>query len=165
MSLVLVRVDDRLIHGQVVGGWLPVIQAERIVVVSDRAAADPLQSGLMRIAVPDEVAVDVLSVDAASAQLIAGAWGEERVMLLLPGVQELNWLVDLGAPIRQVNLGGVHDAPGRVMAAPHLAFTTDEKNILNRLYSKGVRFETRPLPGDVPTPLNELIPGLGRASD
>ena len=42
MSLVLVRVDDRLIHGQVVGGWLPVVQAERIVVVSDLAAADDL---------------------------------------------------------------------------------------------------------------------------
>jgi mannose/fructose/N-acetylgalactosamine-specific phosphotransferase system component IIB len=165
MSLVLVRVDDRLIHGQVVGGWLPVIQAERIVVVSDRAAADPLQTGLMRIAVPDDVEVDVLSVDAASARLIAGEWGEERVMLLLPGVQELNWLVDLGAPIRQVNLGGVHDAPGRVMVAPHLAFTTDEKNILNRLFSKGILFETRPLPGDVPVPLHELVPGLGRSPD
>lgn len=165
MSLVLVRVDDRLIHGQVVGGWLPVIQAERIVVVSDRAAADPLQTGLMRIAVPDDVEVDVLSVDAASARLTTGAWGEERVMLLLPGVQELNWLVDLGAPIRQVNLGGVHDAPGRVMVAPHLAFTTDEKNILNRLYSKGVRFETRPLPGDVPVALHDLVPGLGRSPD
>lgn len=165
MSLVLVRVDDRLIHGQVVGGWLPVIQAERIVVVSDRAAADPLQAGLMRIAVPDDVEVEVLSVDAASARLTTGEWGKERVMLLLPGVQELNWLVDLGAPIHQVNLGGVHDAPGRVMVAPHLAFTTDEKNILNRLFSKGILFETRPLPGDVPVPLHELVPGLGRSPD
>lgn len=164
MALVLVRVDDRLIHGQVVGGWLPVIQAERIVVVSDRAAADALQTGLMRMAVPDDVAVDVLSIDDASARLKAGAWDKERVMLLLPGVQELIWLVDLGVPVTQVNLGGVHDAPGRVMVAPHLAFTTEEKNILNRLYSKGVRFETRPLPGDVPVPLQELIPGLGRTN-
>ena len=69
MSLVLVRVDDRLIHGQVVGGWLPVVQAERIVVVSDLAAADPLQTGMMRLAVPEGVSVDVLSVDAAAVQL------------------------------------------------------------------------------------------------
>lgn len=164
MSLVLVRVDDRLIHGQVVGGWLPVVQAERIVVVSDLAAADPLQTGMMRLAVPEGVSVDVLSVDAAAVQLKNGAWAEERVMLLVPGVHELNWLVDLGVLISQVNLGGVHDAPGREMVAPHLAFTADEKNILNRLYSKGIRFETRPLPSDVPVPLRELIPGLGRSS-
>jgi PTS system mannose-specific IIA component len=162
MTLVLVRVDDRLIHGQVVGGWLPVVQAERIVVVSDRAAADPLQTGLMRMAVPDDVGVDVLPLDDAAVRLKDGAWGTERVMLLLPGLQELIWLVDLGVPITQVNLGGLHDAPGRTMVAPHLAFTSEERNILNRLFSKGIRFETRPLPGDVPVPVQELIPGLGR---
>jgi mannose/fructose/N-acetylgalactosamine-specific phosphotransferase system component IIB len=162
MTLVLVRVDDRLIHGQVVGGWLPVVQAERIVVVSDRAAGDPLQSGLMRLAVPDDVGVDVLTVDDAAARLNEGAWGNERVMLLLPGVQELIWLVDLGVSITQVNLGGLHDAPGRTMVAPHLAFTTEEQNIIKRLFSRGLRFETRPLPGDVPVPLHELISGLGR---
>ncbi|MBK8575840.1 MAG: PTS sugar transporter subunit IIB [Elusimicrobia bacterium] len=162
MALVLVRIDDRLIHGQVVGGWLPVIQAERIVVVSDTAATDALQVGLMRMAVPDHVAVDVLSLDDAVPALNKGAWGNERVMLLLPGLQELVWLVDLGAPITQVNLGGVHDAPGRTMVAPHLAFTMEERNILNRLFSRGIRFETRPLPGDVPVPIQELVPGLGR---
>jgi mannose/fructose/N-acetylgalactosamine-specific phosphotransferase system component IIB len=72
MSLVLVRIDDRLIHGQVVGGWLPVIQAERIVVVSDRAAGDSLQTGLMRMAVPDGVTVDVFSVNQAAP---AQKWG------------------------------------------------------------------------------------------
>ena len=163
MPLVLVRVDDRLIHGQVVGGWLPVIQAERIVVVSDRAAADSLQTGLMRLAVPDDVAVEVLSVDQAAARIKEGAWGKERVMLLVPGVQELIWLVDLRAPSTQVNLGGWHDAPGRVMAAPHLAFTEEEKNIVKRLFSRGVRFETRALPGDVPAQIQELVPGLGRS--
>jgi PTS system mannose-specific IIA component len=106
MSLVLVRVDDRLIHGQVVGGWLPVIQAERIVVVSDRAAADPLQTGLMRMAVPDHVAVDVLSVDDASALMKAGPWGNERVLLLLPGVQELIWLGGYGGADHSGELGG-----------------------------------------------------------
>jgi PTS system mannose-specific IIB component len=89
MNLVLVRIDDRLIHGQVVGGWLPVIQAERIVVASDRAAADSLQTGLMRLAVPDHVAVDVLPVARAAVALKDDLWTKERVLLLLPGVEEL----------------------------------------------------------------------------
>lgn len=160
MAIVLVRVDDRLIHGQVVGGWLPVIQAERVVVVSDRAAGDALQTGLMRMAVPDGVTVDVLTLAQAVPRLTDGAWGAERVMLLLPGLQELAALSDGGAVFSQVNLGGLHDAPGRSMVAPHLAFSPDERALLVRLTQGGIRFETRPLPGDVPVPLGELIPGL-----
>jgi mannose/fructose/N-acetylgalactosamine-specific phosphotransferase system component IIB len=164
MSLVLVRMDDRLIHGQVVGGWLPVIQAERIVVVSDRAAADPLQTGLMRMAVPDGVAVDVLTVDEAAASSKRGL-GEERVLLLASGRSRTGWLVDLGVPICPGEFGRRHDAPGRAMVAPHLAFTTDEKNIVKpAVFQRESGFETRPLPGDVPVPLQELIPGLGRSS-
>jgi mannose/fructose/N-acetylgalactosamine-specific phosphotransferase system component IIB len=158
--LALVRIDDRLIHGQVVGGWLPVVQAERIVVASDRAAADPLQAGLMRLAVPDHVDVDILTLDQVAAQLKSGAWGKERVMLLLSGVHELDRLMTLGASIQHVNLGGLHDAPGRRMVAPHLAFTREEKEVLARLISEGVSFETRPLPGDAPVPVEELVPGL-----
>lgn len=158
--LVLVRIDDRLIHGQVVGGWLPVIQAERIVVASDRAAADPFQIGLMRMAVPDHVAVDVLPLEKAATALKAGAWGTERVMLLISGVLELAHFVTLGAPVTQVNLGGVHDAPGRRMVAPHLAFTREEKEVLARLVTEGISFETRPLPGDVPVPLEDYLPQL-----
>jgi mannose/fructose/N-acetylgalactosamine-specific phosphotransferase system component IIB len=158
--LALVRIDDRLIHGQVVGGWLPVVQAERIVVASDRAAADPLQAGLMRLAVPDHVDVDILPLDQVSAQLKSGAWGKERVMLLLSGVHELDRLMTLGASIQNVNLGGLHDAPGRRMVVPHLALTREEKEVLARLISEGVSFETRPLPGDAPVPVEELVPGL-----
>ena len=160
VAIVLVRIDDRLIHGQVVGGWLPVIQAGRVVVVSDRAAADALQTGLMRMAVPDGVTVDVLTVAQAVPLLKKEAWGSERVLLLLPGLQELVVLVDAGVEFAHVNLGGLHDAPGRSMVAAHLAFSADERALLVRLINKGVRFETRPLPGDVPVPLKELIPGL-----
>jgi mannose/fructose/N-acetylgalactosamine-specific phosphotransferase system component IIB len=160
MAIVLVRIDDRLIHGQVVGGWMPVIQAERVVVVSDRAAGDSLQTGLMRMAVPDGVTVDVLTVNQAAPLLKNEAWGTQRVLLLLPGLTELAALVDAGAAFAQVNLGGLHDAPGRSMVAPHLAFSAEERALLVRLVKGGVRFETRPLPGDVPVPLKDLIPGL-----
>ncbi len=163
MNLVLVRIDDRLIHGQVVGGWLPVIQAERIVVASDRAAADSLQTGLMRLAVPDHVAVDVLSVARAAAALKDDLWNKERVLLLLPGVEELARLVEAGAPVSLVNLGGLHDAPGREMVAPHLAFTVAELALLADLLKRGLSFDTRPLPGDSSVPLGELVPNLGKS--
>jgi mannose/fructose/N-acetylgalactosamine-specific phosphotransferase system component IIB len=161
MSLVLARVDDRLIHGQVVGGWLPVIQAHRIVVASDPAAKDAFQVGLMRLAVPDHVALDVLTVGQVAEFLLANAWAEERVLLLLPGVRELARLVEAGVSIPLVNVGGLHDAPGRVLVAPHLAFTPAERTVLKSLVGRGMVFETRALPGDEMIPLEHLLPDLG----
>jgi mannose/fructose/N-acetylgalactosamine-specific phosphotransferase system component IIB len=156
MPLALVRVDDRLIHGQVVEGWLPVIQAQRIVVVSDRAVEDELQKGLMRLAVPEEVALDVVSVPAAAPNLNGWAKAPERVMVLVPGVAELVRLLEAGALIREVNLGGIHDAPGRVMAAPHLWLTPEERARIAALAAGGLAIETRALPADPRRSWDEL---------
>jgi mannose/fructose/N-acetylgalactosamine-specific phosphotransferase system component IIB len=128
MPVVLARVDDRLIHGQVVEGWLRVIQAGRIVVASDEAAADALQQGLMRLAVPPDVEVTVLAVDAAAEKLVAGEWASDRVMLLVPGIREARRLVDAGVPLSSLNLGGIHDGPGRTFLTPFLALNEEDLN-------------------------------------
>jgi mannose/fructose/N-acetylgalactosamine-specific phosphotransferase system component IIB len=112
MSLVLTRVDDRLIHGQVVEGWLRVIQATRIVVASDEVADDPLQVNLMSLAVPSDVKVMVLKVQAAADSLKAGSWAKERVLLLLPGLREARRLAAAGVELEALNLGGLHPGPG-----------------------------------------------------
>jgi mannose/fructose/N-acetylgalactosamine-specific phosphotransferase system component IIB len=131
MPLVLARIDDRLIHGQVVEGWLRVIQAQRIVVANDRAAADPLQGGLMRLAVPDEVALDVLTVDAATARLKDNPWGNERVMVLFGSVADLARAVEAGAPAdpgqfgRRARRAGAH--PGH--AAPVVEHVEEKRAV------------------------------------
>ena len=148
MALVLVRVDDRLIHGQVVEGWLRVIQAGRIVVVSDQAAGDPLQVSLMRLAVPPEVQVMVLRVQEAASALNAGEWPQERVLLLLPGLREVSLLVEAGVSFESINLGGLHDAPGRSSLTASLALSPEERQELRRLLDRKIRIETRALPTD-----------------
>lgn len=158
MAVVLVRIDDRLIHGQVVEGWLPVVQAQRIVVVSDRAAADPLQVGLMKLAVPETVTVDVHPVRRAVDVWCSTGWPKERVMVLFPSVAEFEKGVEAGAPVTELNLGGVHDGPGRVPVAPNLALHPDERRALTRLVKRGIRIDTRALPMDDPRFLPTILP-------
>ena len=67
--LTLVRIDDRLIHGQVVEGWLPVLKAQRIVVVCDQAASDETTRALMELSVPQAIRLDILTVAAAPSIL------------------------------------------------------------------------------------------------
>ena len=68
MPIVLLRVDDRLVHGQVVEGWLPTLGADLVVVVSDVSASDPVQSALMKMALPSGVGLLVLGVADAAAE-------------------------------------------------------------------------------------------------
>jgi len=157
MPIVLSRVDDRLIHGQVVEGWLPVIQAERIVVVSDRSAQDSFQKSLMRLAVPDGIAVDVLTVTEAVVSLPKVAGSSERVLVLLAGVDELFRLSQAGFDLKRVNLGGLHDAPGRVMVLPHIALSPEERGWLTVLIKKGLVVDTKALPRDSLEPLPECL--------
>lgn len=156
MTLALVRVDDRLVHGQVIEGWLPVVQAARLVVASDPAAADPWQAGMIQLAIPDGVRLDVVSVDAAAALLRDAARERSRVMVLIAGIGDLRRLIEAGAPVEAVNLGGVHDGPGRSAVTPHLFLTDADKNDLRALAARGVRIEARALPTDAAADWKDL---------
>ena len=105
MALALIRIDDRLIHGQVVEGWLPVLGASRIIVVSDAAAADAMQRQLMRLALPEAVALDVLPVSAAVAAVRAAAAAPEKALVLAPGPAEILALLEGGLELESVNVG------------------------------------------------------------
>ena len=155
--VVLVRVDDRLIHGQVVEGWLRVLQPHRVLVVSDQAAGDSLQVSLMRLALPEGVALDVLSIEEASRVLRENKWGAERVIILSPGISEIRALVESGVSFSEINLGGLHFLPGRRMFLPHLGWTEEERVDLNFLLGRSIKIETRAVPTDPVQLLEELL--------
>jgi mannose/fructose/N-acetylgalactosamine-specific phosphotransferase system component IIB len=157
MGLELTRIDDRLIHGQVVEGWLRVVQADLIVVASDEVAADVLQMNLMRLAVPPDVEVSVVPLAAAADALKKDAWKGRRVLLLLPGVREARRLLESGAPLTTINLGGMHEAPGRVPVSPTLAFSPQDRDDIRAILALKVVLDVRALPTDEPRDLQKLL--------
>jgi mannose/fructose/N-acetylgalactosamine-specific phosphotransferase system component IIB len=155
--IALVRIDDRLIHGQVVEGWLRVIQAGRIVVVSDQAAGDAFQASLMRLAVPPEVELTVFSVHDAAEALARPPWKDERVMVLMPGLKEARQLAEAGWTPESINLGGLHDAPGRMSRTPSLFLDDRDIQDIRFLLSRKIPIETRVLPGDEKKPIEDYL--------
>lgn len=145
-SVTLLRVDDRLVHGQVVEGWLPHLKADLVLVVSDAAASDPIQATLMRLALPPAVAFKVVPVAGAKAAL-AGS-DAKAALVLVPGPAEALALVEAGLGVSRVNLGGLHYAVGKVQLGRALFLDEKDKASLRALAAKGVRLEGRPLPGD-----------------
>src|SRR3989475_12247407 len=111
MSLALYRIDDRLIHGQVVVGWGQPLHVSFIVLVDDEVSSSDWEQDLYRMGVPPQIEVIFASVDQA-AQLFSTWQADERVGILLVG--DIDTAVGLAAPVpqgRPVNVGGGHSPP------------------------------------------------------
>jgi len=159
VGVTLLRIDDRLIHGQVVEGWVPFLKVDLVVVVSDAAAGDEVQTALMKMALPSSVGLLVLPVKEAPAALSSPQLAARSALVLVPGPAEALALVEKGAPIKRVNVGGLHYTVGKVQLGRALFLDEKDRLALRALAAKGVRLEGRALPGDAEEDLTAALEG------
>jgi mannose/fructose/N-acetylgalactosamine-specific phosphotransferase system component IIB len=158
VSVVLYRVDERLIHGQVIVGWGARLRPQRIVVVDDDLATSPWEQELYAMGVPDETEAEFVGVDAAMAQLPAWQESGERVILLTRDIATMIRTADTGLLVgEEVNIGGIHHAPGRTRVLRYVYLSDEERQDLKALSEHGVRVTARDLPGARPVQLDELV--------
>ena len=163
MPLVLVRIDDRLVHGQVVEGWIPALRAEHVLVVSDAAADDETQVALMRLALPEAVGLEVLGVAAAARHPALGGSFAKRTLVLAPGPGEVAGLLEGGARFPEVNVGGLHYTAGRVQLGKAIFLSDQDKEALRAIAGRGVRLTGKALPSDAAIDILEMIGASGEA--
>lgn len=157
MGVVLVRVDDRLIHGQVVEGWVPFLQVDLVIVISDAAASDEIQTALMKMALPPSVGLLVLPVVEAVDALRSAQLAPRKSLVLLPGPAEALALVEKGVEIDHINVGGLHYTVGKVQLGRALFLDEKDRLALLALAAKGVRLEGRALPADAEEDLTAAL--------
>jgi mannose/fructose/N-acetylgalactosamine-specific phosphotransferase system component IIB len=162
MSWVLHRVDDRLIHGQVVVAWGNLLRPRRIWVVDDASAASDWERDLLSAAAPG-VEVRVVSAAQASAAYGEEAAAEGPAFLLVRDLRTALALVDGGAPIPAFNLGGLHYAPGREKVNDYVYLDAEDRARCRRMLERGVALEVQDIPATRPTSLAEIDPAIARA--
>ena len=140
----IVRVDDRLVHGQVLAGWVEPLGIRRVIIASDAVAADELERELYRAAVPEGVEFAALPLSEAAEVL--GREDGARTMALVGSIAEARRLVEAGLKPARLNVGGVHRGPGRVEVLPFVWLTEDEREDCRALAARGVRLEAQMLP-------------------
>lgn len=145
--IALIRVDDRLIHGQVVEGWLKVIDADHIMVANDEAAADEMQRTLFAMALPPHVRLSVLAISQAAETLQNGV-EPERTLVLLANLKDALRLLDAGFFMESLNLGGLHYAEGKKQILRSVSLSQEDIETLRKISERGVRVECRALPHD-----------------
>lgn len=161
MPLELCRIDDRLIHGQVVLGWGQQMRLGFIVLVDDEVAESEWERELYRMGVPPEVDVVFETVEGAAARL-AEFQSDPRPGILLTGdVESMVRLAGKCSDLRAVNLGGIHHKNGRVQRLRYVFLSPNEEVALRGLETRGVSVTARDVPNARPIPLSDVLAGKG----
>lgn len=156
--VILYRVDDRLVHGQVVEGWVPHLRADELAVVSDEIAGDEMRRTIMRFATPDGVELKIMTVAEAAAWLPEAQSSAHKVLVLLPGLAEALALEEKGLKIPSLNIGGMHYSAGKNLSIGKAIFLNDEDcAALKALAAAGIAIEGRGVPSDTPLDLIAAI--------
>lgn len=157
MDIHLVRIDDRLIHGQVATVWTKSTNVNRILVVSDAVAHDTLRKALLVQAAPPGVKVNVITVD----KMIA-IFGDERfagvkAMLLFTNPEDVKRVVEGNVTFSSVNIGGMSFTGGKRMITNAVAVNEQDINAFKYLYEQGIKLEIRKVVADSQVDLMELL--------
>jgi PTS system mannose-specific IIB component/fructoselysine and glucoselysine-specific PTS system IIB component len=156
MTIQLFRIDDRLIHGQVVVGWGQPLGVGFIVLVDDEVRASEWEQDLYRMGVPPEISVVFASATEAAERL--PEWqGDPRVGILLTGdIDTMAALRNNCGQVTAVNLGGIHHRPGRRERLRYVYLSDQEVEKLRALAAHGVHVTAQDVPTARPVPLEEF---------
>lgn len=157
MPIKLARIDDRLIHGQVVLGWVPVVKPDRIVVACNRVAASDWERRFYASCVPPEVRTSFFSVDEAARQIDSAPYKQEQLLVLFESAEDVWKLVNAGIGIREVNVGGLHYREGSIELLPFVFVTPEERTYLRELVKRGVTLSAQDVPSNPARVINSLV--------
>jgi len=157
VTVVLVRVDDRLIHGQVVVGWGQALGASHLVLVDDTVSANEWERDIYRMGVPPNMAVEFASVEEAARRVAEWERAPRRSILVLNDVAAAVRLCRLAPQLKRVNLGGVHQGPGRRRRLPYVFMTDAEACELCDLAARGVEVTAQDVPTARAVPVGDLV--------
>lgn len=157
--IVLARIDNRFVHGQILEGWIPYTRATCIIVASDTAARSPIQRMAMETCVTCGLTIHIFEVEDAVRRLMRGEFDEEKVALLFGTPEESLRAVEYGLKIEELNVGNIHFCPGKLQISPSVSVDKVDLDNFKALTDSGVRVVIRCVPSDPPRNIWEVIKG------
>jgi mannose/fructose/N-acetylgalactosamine-specific phosphotransferase system component IIB len=155
--IVLSRIDDRLIHGQVVEGWVNFLKATWILVADDTVASNALQRSIMELSVPQGLKVTIGRIEDICKQLKNSSLDTERVILLFSNPAAFLRALKTGMDFTMLNIGGMHFMPGKRKLLDVLAVNDADLIALREISSRGIQIYVQAVPTQRPLPLETVF--------
>ncbi len=157
-GIALFRVDDRLIHGQVVVRWLRYLTCDEIWIVDDELWTDSFMQQVLRLAAPPSVPVHVTSVLDAPSSLQSSLSNGRSVLMLVRSPQTALKLLDQGLEFSELNVGGLASGPRTTRLYKSVSATPEQITALRRMQDRGIRVYFQMVPDERPVEMAELLP-------
>ena len=138
-GFVHIRVDDRLIHGQVATRWATGLKVNRIMIIDDAVAVNETEKSILRMAAPAGVNTSILQFEKALANIKNGNYAGQRVMLVVKSPVILVKMMEAGINLLPVNIGNMSNRPGTTQYKKSISMTEDEKAAVEKLLQSGIK--------------------------
>jgi len=156
-TIVLTRIDDRLIHGQVVTAWVKHTKGNRIIIADDTLVNDSFMQQVLKMAAPSGIKVDVFSKEDTVKDLKESSKNDEKIIILIKVPQVIEYLVDNGVEIRTLILGGMGARIGRRRFHKNISVDDAELECFKRLSDKGVQVLVQIVPDERAIDIKKLV--------
>ena len=156
-NVVLTRIDDRLIHGQVVTGWVKKTDCSRILVIDDQVAKDVFMQRLLKAAAPPKIPVEAKSTEEASRWLLEEETAGERIMILVKVPQVIEIMQKAGIIFDEVILGGMASKAGRKKFNKNVSASEEEVECMKRIMGRGTKRLCQLVPDENPVDVAKLV--------
>jgi|SRR5690554_190774 len=155
-NIVLTRIDNRLIHGQVATQWSGVLGVNLLLVANDEVSTNKMRQNLMKMAAPSYAQTRFFSLD-KTIEIIHKASDKQKIFIICETPQDVLKLVEGGVPIDKVNIGNMHMAEGKRQVVGSVAVDDSDVEAFRKLQELGVELEIRRVPQEKAEALDKLF--------
>ena len=156
MDITVFRIDDRLIHGQIVTAWLHFADANQIVVADDKAINDPFTQSLLKMATPKGVKLKIVSQKDGNV-LIKEDSSNTKTLFLVRGPEQANEVLDDNTIVETINVGNLNMKKGKKKILDNLWVFEEDVESFNKLHEKNIKLEYRTVPSDPSQSVIQLL--------
>ncbi|MEI5994273.1 PTS system mannose/fructose/N-acetylgalactosamine-transporter subunit IIB [Candidatus Enterococcus mansonii] len=148
MSIIAVRIDGRLIHGQVANLWTTKLDISRIMVVDDEVSENAIEKSGLKLATPAGVKLSVLPIEKAAANILAGKYDSQRLLIIARKPDRLLRLIELGVPIKEINVGNMSQSDQSKAVTKSINVVDSDIEDFKKINTLGVKLVSQMVPSD-----------------
>ncbi len=161
MAVCAIRIDERLIHGQVATLWQGTWNCNRIMVIDAKSANDPMLKSVLKIACPATVRLSVLEANTAAANLLSGKYGKERITIVTKKPENILKLIEQGfLPEVEITVGNMSGGAGKKKVAANVSVAPDDVECFHKLEALGCKIVKQTVPSEVATAFMPLLKNI-----
>ncbi len=154
----ILRIDDRLIHGQVVAGWARPLGIQMLILASDTISRDEWTCTAYGLAIPEGIKFVCVSIKKCAKMLLSE--NTQRIMIVVSSVPDAKALIEQGLPVKEITIGGLSYREGTREIASYIYLAPEDIKATVQIYNMGIRIIGKQLPNSSPIDIAKILAGV-----